>query len=381
VTPLVGAVDSALFGNVVGQPLALTVLGQALQRGSAHAYLLHGPRGVGKTDAAYAFAAGLLCPDGGCCHCDHCRRARSGVHVDLETVAPDGSSILIDQIRQLTLDAAMRPYEAARRVYVILEAETMTEPAANAFLKTLEEPPSHARFVLVSSAPERLLPTVVSRCQRVPFFRTPAKALAAHLGSRYGLRAEDAWALARVAQGDLSYAEALTHSQSVREDRVLVLSLARELPSAGFARVQGMADEVMAMLGRRVAAAVACVEDQKTCEMEWAADARARSRVEKAFDVRLRREKRAAVQAGIDHVISGSAGWFRDLAVVAVGAEETVHNFDYLAELREDVLPGLLSSYLEVIAAAKRTKERFRYNVDTRCSLEHMLFSMKEALL
>ena len=79
--------------------------------------------------------------------------------------------------------------------------------------------------------------------------------------------------------------------------------------------------------------------------------------------------------------ISGSAGWFRDLAVVAVGAEETVHNFDYLAELREDVLPGLLSSYLEVIAAAKRTKERFRYNVDTRCSLEHMLFSMKEALL
>lgn len=377
----VGAEDIALFGRVVGQPLAVTMLGAALVRGSAHAYLLHGPRGVGKTEAAYAFAAGLLCPDGGCCRCDHCRRALSGVHVDLETVVPDGPSILIDQIRELNLDAAMRPYEADRRVYVILDAETMTEPAANAFLKTLEEPASHVRLLLVSSAPERLLPTILSRCQRVPFFRTPAAALAEHLGSSCGLSAEDARALARVAQGDLSYAEALTRSQAVREDRVLILSLARELPSAGFARVQAMVGEVMSMLDRRVAAAVACVEDEKACEIAWAPDARARSRVEKAFEVRLKREKRAAVQAGIEQVIYGCAGWFRDLAVLAAGAEETVHNCDYLPELRQDVMPGLLSCYLDSIAAAKGARERFRYNVDTRCSLEHMLFGMKEALL
>lgn len=376
-----GAEENALFGKIVGQPLAVAIMSKALRQGSVHAYLLAGPPGVGKTEAAYAFAAGLLCPDGGCCRCEHCRRALAGVHVDLETVAPDGPAILIDQIRELNLDVAMRPFEAERRVYVILEAETMTEASANAFLKTLEEPPSHARFLLVSGSPERLLPTIVSRCQRVPFFRTPAAPLAEHLGTQYRLGSEDSWALARVAQGDLSYADALARSQSVREDRILILSLARELGSSGFARVEWMTDEIMGMLDRRVAGAAACVEGEKTCEMEWAPDARARSRVEKAFELRLRREKRAAVQAGIDQVISGFAGWFRDLAVVAAGAEETVHNLDYLPEIREDSLPGLLPSYLDSIAAAKRARDRFRYNVDTRCSLEHMLFSMKEALL
>ena len=108
-----------------------------------------------------AFAAALLCPERGCNCCEACRRARAGVHPDLVTIVPDGNFIHIGEIRELNADAAKRPYEASVRVYLILDADAMNEAAANAFLKTLEEPPGHVRFILVTSNPERL-PRIVS---------------------------------------------------------------------------------------------------------------------------------------------------------------------------------------------------------------------------
>ena len=158
-----------LFADIVGQDLALAILRRALVTEAAHAYLFAGPLGVGKSEAAVEFAAGLICADGGCGDCDACRRVRDGIHPDVETVAPEGTNILIDQVRAVNEDVVLRPFEATVRVYIVLAAETMNKEAANAVLKTLEEPPPHAHFILVSSYPEQLLPTIVSRCQRVPF--------------------------------------------------------------------------------------------------------------------------------------------------------------------------------------------------------------------
>lgn len=370
-----------LFDGVVGQPLAVAILSHALIKGASHAYLFAGPRGVGKTEAAYAFAAALLCPERGCDCCETCRRARAGVHPDLVTVAPEGASIRIQDIRGLNFEVALRPYEAAVRVYIVLDPDAMTEEAANAFLKTLEDPPGHIRFLLVSSAPERLMPTIASRCQRVPFSRIPVEPLAAHLRERYGLADEDCHALARVSQGDLEYAHNLVVSRTLQDERVAMLSMACELPGAGFARQRRMVDEVLAMLEVRQEQAAAQVEAARAKELEWAADARTRAWVDKMFDQRAKREKRAAMLAGMDQVVSSFAGWYRDLAAVAAGAEKAVHNVDYLDELRRNAFPGLIDAYLVVAEVAERTRERFRYNVDARCALEDMVFSMKEALL
>lgn len=370
-----------LFDGVVGQPLATAILTNALDKGAAHAYLFAGPRGVGKTEAALAFAAALLCPEHGCDCCEACRRARAGVHLDLDILAPEGSFIRVDEIREIRKDAAHRPFEAAVRVYLILEADTMNDVAANAFLRTLEEPPSHVRFILVTSNPERLLPTIVSRCQRVPFSLIPVEPLAAHLRGLYGLSHEHCRALARVAQGDLTYVRGLVESDHARDTRVLVLSQACELPGADFARQTVMVDEIMTMLEKRQARAVAAVEASRDRELEWAGDARTRAWVEKVFAQRIKREKRAALLTGVNEVVRGFAGWYRDLAVVAAGAEEAAHNVDYLDELRVRALPGLLEAYTAVVRVAGETWQRFRYNVDTRCAFEDMIFSMKEALL
>ncbi len=98
---------------------------------------------------------------------------------------PRDPVILIDQIRDINSHVAYRPFEARAKVYILFEAETMNPQAANAFLRTLEEPPPHVHFVLVTDAADRMLPTIVSRCQHVPFSRTPMPLIAEHLERRY----------------------------------------------------------------------------------------------------------------------------------------------------------------------------------------------------
>ncbi|MGH3033426.1 MAG: ATP-binding protein, partial [Gaiellaceae bacterium] len=191
------SVDS--FETFPEQEEAKGLLRSALAEGPAHAYLFHGPRGVGKRRAALAFAGALLGdPD----------RVRRGVHPDLYVLEPLGDQIRIDPIRDLRRDLHMRPFEAARRIYVVLGAHLLNEDAADALLKDLEEPPPYAVIVLVADELGLLPPTIRSRCQHVPFRRLSQRAIKAHLSVR-GVEGERLDALARVAAGRLDRAERL----------------------------------------------------------------------------------------------------------------------------------------------------------------------------
>src|SRR5512139_4103270 len=181
--------------------MAVSLLSRALEQGPSHAYLFSGPPGVGKTEAAMAFAAGLACSEGGCGVCSTCHRVKEGLHPDIEIVAPEGNFIRKEEITEINLHAAYRPYEARAKVYVFLEADNFNIEAANAFLKTLEEPPGHVHFILVTDRPERLLPTIASRCQLVAFSSVAVPIIAGDLSTRLGLPAEEALLLARVAGG------------------------------------------------------------------------------------------------------------------------------------------------------------------------------------
>jgi len=370
-----------LFADIVGQELALAILRRALVTEAAHAYLFTGPVGVGKSEAAVEFAAGLVCADGGCGECDACRRVRQGIHPDVETIAPEGTFILLDQVRAVNEDIVLRPFEASVRVYVVLAAETMNKEAANAVLKTLEEPPSHAHFLLVSSYPEQLLPTIVSRCQRVPFGPTPAPLLAGHLVERYRLRDDTAVAYARAAQGNLAYGRALATSASVREWRDRLIHWAQGIPATSPNEVQVMVDEILAAVERQADVRVEALAVRKAADLDWAADARSRARIEKVHEQRVKRERRRAVTNGLDEVMRVFAAWYRDLAAAAVGAEGAVANHDYLRELQRDSFPARVEAYMGAVDATRRATRRFRYNVDARLALEDMVLSMKEALL
>lgn len=163
------------LADVAGQDHAVALLRRAVAAGRVpHAYLFDGPEGVGKRGAAIGLALALDCPARECGTCDVCRRILAGNHPDVRIVAPVTAQIVIDQVQELVMLAASRPHEAPARVLIIEEAHRLNANAANCLLKTLEEPFPGTHLVLVTSAPDRLLPTIRSRTQRVRF--VPVKA-------------------------------------------------------------------------------------------------------------------------------------------------------------------------------------------------------------
>ena len=151
-----------MFEEIIEQHAAKVLLRAALDEGPVHAYLFHGPPGVGKRKAALAFAAHLLGDRG---------RVERGAHPDLYVLEPLGDQIRIDEVRQLRRDLHMRPFEADRRVYLIVSANLLNDEAADALLKDLEEPPTYAVIILLADELGSLSETIRSRCQLVPFSR------------------------------------------------------------------------------------------------------------------------------------------------------------------------------------------------------------------
>jgi DNA polymerase-3 subunit delta' len=369
-----------LFSDIIGQEMAVSLLTRALAQGASHAYLFSGPPGVGKTEAALAFAAGLACPDGGCGSCATCRRVQEGLHPDIEIIAPEGNFIRKDEITEINLHAAYRPYEAKVKVYIFLEADNFNTEAANAFLKTLEEPPGHVHFILVTDRPERLLPTIASRCQPVTFSSVAAPTIAEDLAGRLGLRRPEAELLARVAGGNLSHARELATSEGARRQRDVLLDLARDLPRAGLLDTEIALDEAIASVESREAEVVPEIRAELKRALEWAGDARTRKWLEKRSEDKIKRQQRRLRTRGLQTLTRVFAGWYRDLALVSVGAEDGVLNQDRLSELRAMARPGALASYTRAVKAVQRAEERLRYNVDARGAIGDMFRSIKEAL-
>ncbi len=190
------------LSDVAGQDHAVALLLRAVDGGRvAQAYVFDGPPGVGKRSAALGLALALACPKEprrGCGRCDVCHRILAGHHPDVRTVTAEKAQILIEQAQEVVLLAMRRPHEAPARVIVIDEADRLNAAAANCLLKTLEEPFPGTHVVLVTAAPDRLLPTIRSRTQRVRFVPVRPAVLVA-LASRRGVdtkRAETAAALA-----------------------------------------------------------------------------------------------------------------------------------------------------------------------------------------
>ncbi|HEY3066319.1 MAG TPA: hypothetical protein VGL09_11050 [Methylomirabilota bacterium] len=167
-----------VFDAIAGQPRALALLRRALAAERvAHAYAFVGPPGSGRTTSALAFAAALVCEGGGCGTCRACTQVAGRQHPDVHVIVPTpppsnpkgGRAIRIDAIRELERRAALRPAAARRKVFVLDDADRMTDDAPQAFLKTLEEPPAHTVIILVLARRQALPATVLSRCHVVPF--------------------------------------------------------------------------------------------------------------------------------------------------------------------------------------------------------------------
>lgn len=178
------------FKQVLSQMQAVRSFQRALAKGClAHAYIFHGSEGVGKALFAKEASKALLCQEGGedaCERCTHCLRVESRTHPDLYwlTLGKEKKFIAIDDIRNLQVFAALKPFEARRRVFIIQDADRMNEEASNSLLKTLEEPPPSVVILLVATSLQLLRKTIISRCQVMRFHPLPSNVLRELLESR-----------------------------------------------------------------------------------------------------------------------------------------------------------------------------------------------------
>jgi DNA polymerase-3 subunit delta' len=350
------------FAEVPEQTEAKRLLEAALAEGPAHAYLLHGPAGVGKRTAAFAFAAALL---------GDARRVEMRTHPDLYVLEPLGEMIRIDDVRALRHDLHMRPFEGTRRAYVVLAAERLNEDAADALLKDLEEPPPYAVIVLVASELGPLPPTILSRCQLVPFRRLSERAVREWIAAKAPERSEEETrALARAAAGRLDRARRLL-DPAFAERREALLGAAR----ATYLDPDFRPDEGAAVL---LGAADARGQEAKEQERE------AMERVdlpEREKDQRVRRAEFGAEREELLAGLEGLEAWYRDLVVVSAGADQAAVHADRLEELRADASLDLGEGperAAEAVREVWRALEEF--NLNASLALEALFVRLRREL-
>jgi DNA polymerase-3 subunit delta' len=198
------------FKHICGQEKPIAFLKGAMEKGRlSHAYLFFGMRGVGKRTTAGVFARALNCKEGlpdACERCPSCLKAVSGNHPDIVVIQPSGQFIRIQEIREIQSQMRFRPFEGRTRVFLIFDAETMNIAAANALLKTLEEPSPSNIMILVSSRPQQLPMTIISRCQQLRFRPLSREEIAGYLMAELNLGREEADILAASAEGSIGRA-------------------------------------------------------------------------------------------------------------------------------------------------------------------------------
>jgi DNA polymerase-3 subunit delta' len=350
------------FETFPEQDEAKALLEAALTDGPAHAYLFHGPRGVGKRRAARAFAGELL---------GDRERVDRGTHPDLYLLEPLGDQIRIDAVRELRRDLHMRPFEADRRIYLILSAELMNEEAADALLKDLEEPPPYAVVVLVANELGPLPETILSRCQLVPFKRLSEKAVREAIAARApDLGPEQVTALARMSAGRLDRADRLLDPKTAAR-RETLLQVARAVYLEPAFEPADAAEAVLAGVEEKG-------EDERKRAEEDAAPLELTARER---DQRLRRAQRGAEREELLAALEELAAWYRDLLAVAVGAERAVVHYDRLAELSEDATRERMAgaeAACETVRATWRAFEEF--NISPSLALEALFTRLRREL-
>lgn len=369
------SIDNRLLDRgLTGQEQAREFLRNALaSKRLSHAYLFIGSAGSGKLDAAYALAQGALCPDGGCGSCDDCERVARRSHPDVHLLTPGSpSGYLVDQIRGVVDDLAMAPIRARRKVYILDEAEQLTSATANALLKSLEEPPEGVMFVLLASTREAVLPTVLSRCQVVPFRPVaPQEALDA-LVRELGVSA----ALCRRALGccaSPSQARDFLNSEARQAARRAALDCLDRICSAD-------ALDLLKLAKAAVLAAKEPLADLKEAQqavLDENSQLLSGSAL-RELEERQKRELSARERSGIMEQFEAQRSLLRDALAQAVGAGDEPVCDDYApaasrlaSRLGPDRLPAAL-------AAVARAQAQVRRNVSPQLAMEAMLFEIKE---
>lgn len=366
-----------VFDGIFGQPRVREFFRASIASGRvSHAYLFTGPAGSNKTAAAYAFAQAILCKNHGCRTCDDCKRIERRKHPDVHFYSPEGAQgYLIEQIREIISGVALAPIRAQGKVYILDRVDLLGVNAANAFLKTLEEPMPGVTFILLGRTREGVLPTIVSRCQVVPFRHIPALEAAGILSQKTGVTPQQARIAIEACNGSITRAIVFAKSAERAEFRARIMEVLANLPLADERDVLEYAAELI----ERAKAPLDNVRTQQSEELAESADFLTKSAL-KQVELRHKRTLTMATRNSLNQMTSIIRSWLRDVLMIASGTPELVINVDQKRALEIAAQKVTPVGIMDALREAYKTDEALSYNVSPETCLDALLFSIREVL-
>ncbi len=360
-----------------------------------HAWLITGPPGSGRSVAALCFAAALQCTaDGtpGCGECRACVTTMAGTHADVRRIIPEGLSIGVDEMRAIVQIASRRPSTGRWQVVVIEDADRLTEGAANALLKMVEEPPPSTVFLLCAPSvdPEDIAITLRSRCRHVALVTPPVDAIAQVLIDADGMAADEARWAASVSGGHVGRARRLATDPAARERRQRALGLVSDAvtPSKAYAA----AEELVATAEAEARALTAGRDEAETEELRTALGAggtgkgtaatlRGATGAIKDLERRQKSRQTRASRDALDRALIDLANYFRDALMLASGAPAIQANHPDMAS-RVSALAGHASPerLLRCIEAVLECREALALNVKPKFAVDALVAAVGQAL-
>jgi DNA polymerase-3 subunit delta' len=369
---------------------AALLAGQRPEPGAmTHAWLFTGPPGSGRSVAARAFAAALLCPDGGCGHCACCHQVQAGTHADLLLIRPEGLSYGVKQTRDLVLRAAGQPIGGRWQIVLFEDADRCTEQAANALLKAIEEPAPRTVWLLCAPSAEDLVTTIRSRCRVVTLVVPASSAVARVLVERDGIDPARALAAARAAQGHVGRARRLATDPAAAKRRADVLRVPLQATSLGpalslaAALVRTAEDEARAVTENTD-------EPERDALRQAFGEGSTGKGVAKAMrgmagamkDLEDRQKSRATrvKRDTLDGALLDLAVFYRDILMLQLGADVELANsgteLAHGADLRQVAAASTPESTLRRLQAIMHCRERLTLNVAPLLAVEEMTLSL-----
>ena len=377
----------SVFDSLVGQSHITEILQGAVAaaRGGeesqemTHAWIFTGPPGSGRSSAAVAFAAALVCPTGGCGTCGACKSAQTSGHPDVEIIRTEGLSIKIDEVRELLTRTSWAPSMGGWRVVVMEDADRMTESAANALLKAIEEPGARTVWLLCAPTLHDILPTIRSRCRHLQL-RTPSTVEVTEvLEKRDGITPAMADFAARVSQGHIGRARYIATNEHVRSNRAQVMKLPLQLTSiaAAYAAAQILVDlatqEANTATDARDEAETQALAEAYGKGATGRGMATGGSKAIKELEKEQKSRATRAVRDGLDGALLDIATFYRDVMLVQSGATDSIINIDIIDEITAYAHKNPAHATVKKINAIMEARTNLSHNAAPLLTIEALM--------
>jgi DNA polymerase III subunit delta' len=386
----------SVYAELVGQEQVIEILQKAVlatrtedvqatpetNNQMTHAWVFTGPPGSGRSNAAIAFAQGLICPNQSCGTCNECKSAASGAHPDVEIIRTEGLSIKIDEVRELLTRVAWAPSMGGWRVVVMEDADRLTESAANALLKAIEEPGNRTVWLLCAPTLHDVLPTIRSRCRHLQLVTPSNSSVSQVLQNRDGISPNMADFAARVSQGHIGRARYLAKNESVRNTRNTIMKLPLTLQgiSSAFAAAQTLVD--LATEQATIAAEARNEKEIDDLSLAHGKGATGRgmatggSKAIKDLEKEQKTRQTRMIRDGLDAALLDIATFYRDVMMVQAGANDALINKELEAEIRALAEKTKAHSTIKKISAIMQARTNLGHNAAPLLTVEALMCTL-----